>query len=83
MAEATDLEEKLSIERLIFDIDNRIVQIASSAYANDISNWQKVSKIVNDFAKRQKMEVRWLSPFVLVNTTTDKFEQIKKILRGK
>lgn len=78
-----DMEKKLSIERQLFDVDNRLAQIASNAYTNNISNWQTVSKIVNDFAKKQGMKERWLSPFVLVNTTSDKFERINKILRGK
>lgn len=83
LSEATDLEEKLSIERLVFDVDNRLAQIVTNTYANSISNWRTISKIVNDFAKEQKMKERWLSPFILVNTPTDKFERIMRILRGK
>ena len=67
----------------VFDVDNRLVQIAINAYANSVSNWRVISNIVNDFAKKQKMKERWLSPLVLINTTPDKFERINKILRGK
>ena len=59
------------------------MQIAINAYANSVSNWRVISNIVNDFAKKQKMKERWLSPLVLINTTPDKFERINKILRGK
>ncbi len=75
------LDRKLSIERLILEIDNRIMHYTMNAFNNEIVIWSRVSKMLNDFAGRKKLGTRWYSPFELIEITAKQQERIDKILK--
>lgn len=78
----TDVDKKLSIERLILEIDNRIMHYTLSTFNNEIVTWARVTHRVNDFAEQKKLGTRWYSPFELIEVTSKQREAIDKILKG-
>jgi len=78
-----DADRKLSIERLIFEIDNRIMHYTLNTFNNEIVVWARVTNRVNDFAEQKKLGTRWYSPFELVEITPNQRERIDKILKER
>lgn len=83
LEKASDLEEKLSIERLLFDLDNRLTQLASNAYTSQITNWVNVNKGLNEYAEKEGLKDRWILPFGLRKVTLSQYERIYKILNER
>jgi hypothetical protein len=75
-----DSDRKLSIERLILEIDNRIMHYTLNTFNDEIITWARVTKRVNDFAEQKKLGTRWYSPFELIEITPKQREKIDKIL---
>jgi hypothetical protein len=75
------LEQKLSIERLLLDVDNRLSQILTNAYykgrMNDVAVWA-----MNYYAEREKLPERWVDKYRLMRVTPMQHEAITKILNG-
>jgi hypothetical protein len=78
-----DLDRKLSIERLIFEIDNRIMHYTLNTFNDEIITWARVTKRVNDFAEQKKLGTQWYSPFELVEITPKQRQKIDKILKDR
>ncbi|MGH9923144.1 MAG: hypothetical protein ACRD38_10360 [Nitrososphaerales archaeon] len=83
LEKASDLEEKLSTERLLFDIDNKLTHLATNSYNSQITNWINVNKRLNECAEDEGLKGRWILPFELRKVTLNQYERIDKILNER
>ncbi|MCH7648372.1 MAG: hypothetical protein IIA83_07185 [Thaumarchaeota archaeon] len=73
-------QEKLALERLILEIDSRILN-THYKLANSTRNLIDYStEIVNNWMKEKKMDKRFLTMFDMISVSEKAFEKIEKII---
>lgn len=78
-----DLEERLSIEKLILEIDSRLNSSIVKTYTTGITTTNIVTGLVNSALEKAKQSSRYYSISELIPTSKDRREAINKILSGK
>ncbi len=76
-----DFEQKLSVEKMVLDIDSRLLQTTSKLYNNNINVWQTASKALNNYAENKKLNYRFTTPFELYEVSDKARMKIDKILK--
>jgi len=76
-----DLANKLSIERLIFDIDTRIAETMVKAMKNWEDSVKIATSIINDWAKENNLQSRFLDKSLFRKLPKKYFNKIKPILK--
>lgn len=83
LEKCNNIEEKLPVERLIYEIDQRLTHTVVHVWNNEIVIWNGVANRINEFAKKKKLDLRWYSPVELIEITKKQREVIDKILKDR
>ena len=73
-------KEKLAIEKMIFQIDCQIAQIPMNGQKREDKDFEYAAKLVNYWAEKNKWDFRITGEKDFVQTTSENYELIKKIL---
>jgi hypothetical protein len=65
LCDAKDLTRKIAVERLISDIDFRLIGVIERINLNLARFWEEVIKKINDAAESEKLKTRYTSAFEL------------------
>ncbi len=76
-----ELEQKLTVERMVFDIDTRLAHIMQNAYSTNDKVEELALSRLNEWAKEHNVEQRWISRWELMKTKPKQFDKIMRILR--
>jgi hypothetical protein len=69
--EAKDLTSRITIERLISDIDFGLIGVIERLNQNMVRFWDEVIKQINKSAENEKLKTRYTSPFELNRISID------------
>ena len=87
LSEAKDVTSKVTIERLIADIDFRVLTAVEKINHNTVQFYVRVIKAVNNISKNKKLDVRFTSLFELREISIDSRVDLNKLkedtLNGK
>jgi len=72
--------EKLAIEKLIFNIENKIMQTRLKLIDSQIRSHDNSTKRVNDWLKKQRRDERFLSIFDVYSVSEKSHQKIRKIM---
>ncbi len=85
--DAKDVTSKVTIERLIADIDFRVLTTVEKINHNTVQFYDQIIKAVNNIAKNKKLDVRFTSLFELREISIDSRVDLNKLkedtLNGK
>ena len=73
--------EKIPIERLIFDIDSKIIHTRIRMSESDYQVHEKATKWLNEFMKKNLMKGRYLTIFDTISVSEKACKRIKKIIK--
>lgn len=76
-----DNDKKLSIERLLLEVDSRLFQIPNNAFVKDVDKVRYTTSELNKFLKRKGQKDRYLSVLDYHSLPKDKYDRVVKILR--
>ena len=76
-----EFSEKLSIEKLIFNIENKIMQIRLKLIDSQIKSHIDSTRRVNEWLEKQKKSERFLSVFDVYSVSEKSHGRIKKIMK--
>jgi hypothetical protein len=71
LSDAKDISNKIAIERLITDIDFKLIGTIEKLDHNVERFWDETIKLVNKIAEDKKMDIRYTSLFELRNISMD------------
>ena len=77
--EAKDINSRLTIERLISDIDFRLIGVIERLNQNIVRFWDEVIKQINKSAENEKLKTRYTSPFELNRISIDSRKTLDKL----
>jgi len=78
-----DLDSKLSIEKIILEIDNKITQILVNSQNRDQAIMMNALGFLNRWAKDKKLDVRFLDRWDIFHTSKTKYAKIQEILQDE
>lgn len=78
-----DFENKLSIERLVIEIDNKITQILVNTQNRDESIIVTAVRFLNNWAKDKKLDVRFIDRWGILHTSPKNHEKIQRIIKSE
>ena len=79
LTDVKDINEKIAIERLIADIDFKLIGAIEKVKHNAGRFWDEIIKEVNRIAEDKKLDVRYTSLFELHKISTDSRESLNKL----
>ena len=86
LCDTNDRNGKISIERLIADIDFKVIGIIDKLNQNIVQHYSAVIKHVNKIAEKEKLKTRFTSLFELYRISIDTrqdLDELKEKARGK
>ena len=79
LCDAKDINSKLAIERLITDIDFKVIGVMDKMDQNLVQHWHAVMEQVNKIAEREKLKTRFTSLFELYRISIDTRQDLDKL----
>jgi hypothetical protein len=79
LSDAKDINSKIAIERLIADIDFKLIGVIEKMNQNIRRFWDEIIKEVNRIAENEKFNIRYTSLFELNNISIDSRESLDKL----
>jgi hypothetical protein len=79
LCDAKDLNSKITIERLIADIDFRLIGVIERVNQNVVRYWDDVIKHVNKIAESEKLKTRYTNPFEINKISRDSRQRLDKL----
>jgi hypothetical protein len=79
LCDANDINSKLAIERLITDIDFKVIGVIDKMDQNIVQHWNAVMEQVNKIAEREKLKTRFTSLFELYRISIDTRQDLDKL----
>ncbi len=79
LSDTKDISGKIAIERLIADIDFKLIGVIERLNQNITRFWEEIIKRVNEIAKNEKMNSRYTSPFELNKISIDSGRSLDKL----
>lgn len=79
LSEVKDNNSKLAIERLITDIDFKIIGLMERLNQNIVQHYDAVIEQVNKIAEKEKLKTRYTSLFELYRISVDTREDLNKL----
>lgn len=79
LTDAKGINDKVAIERLVADIDFKLIAVIERMNYNDVRIWQTVVKQMNRLAKEKKLDVRYTSLFELYEISVDSRKSLNKL----
>ncbi len=82
LCDSKDINSKITIERLITDIDFKVIGVMERLNQNIVKHYDAVIEQVNKIAEKEKLKTRYTSLFELYRISVDTRQDLDK-LRGK
>jgi hypothetical protein len=79
LSDAKDINSKIAIERLIADIDFKLIGAIEKVRDNVGRFWDQIIKKVNKIAEDNKMDIRYTSLFELREISIDSRKSLNKL----
>jgi len=79
LCDAKDTNSKLTIERLITDIDFKVIGVIEKMDQNIVQHWNAVMEQVNKIAEKEKLKTRFISLFELYRISIDTRQDLDKL----
>ena len=79
LADTKEISNKISIERLIADIDFKLISAIERMNYNEVRTWDAVVKEMNRVAEDKKLNVRYTSPFELHKISVDSRKSLDEL----
>jgi hypothetical protein len=79
LCDAKDTNSKLTIERLITDIDFKVIGVIEKMDQNIVQHWNAVMEQVNKIAEKEKLKTRFTSLFELYRISIDTRQDLDKL----
>jgi hypothetical protein len=80
LSDAKDINSKIAIERLIADIDFKLIGAIEKVYHKEGRFWDEIIKRINKIAENKKWDVRYTSLFELHKISTDSRKSLNKLM---
>jgi len=77
------LQENLQLEKLIFDIDSKLISTYLKIYNSKIKSWDEGVRLVNEWMEKNGKKDRYLLLSHLITTSEKKKNKVIEILEGK
>ena len=79
LSDAKDINSKLAVERLIADIDFKVIGVIDKMDQNIVQYWNAVMEQVNKMAEKENLKTRFTSLFELYRISIDKRQDLDKL----
>jgi hypothetical protein len=79
LSDAKDINSKIAIERLITDIDYKLIGAIEKVRHNSGRFWDEITKKANKLAEANKLGIRYTSLFELREISTDSRKSLNKL----
>jgi hypothetical protein len=86
LCDAKDINTKITIERLIADIDFKVIGLMERLDQNIVQRWDAVLEHVNKIAEKEKLKMRYTNLFELYRISIDTrqdFDKLREKVWGK
>jgi hypothetical protein len=80
LSDAKDINNKVAIERLMADIDFKLIGAIEKVYHKEGRFWDEIIKKINKIAENKKWDVRYTSLFELHKISTDSRKSLNKLM---
>ena len=80
LSDVKDVNNKIAIERLIADIDFKLIGAIEKVYHKEGRFWDEIIKRINKIAENKKWDVRYTSLFELHKISTDSRKSLNKLM---
>jgi hypothetical protein len=80
LSDAKDINNKIAIERLIADIDFKLIGAIEKVRHNSGRFWDEITKKVNKIAEVNKMDIRYTSIFELREISIDSRKSLNQLM---
>jgi Mn-dependent DtxR family transcriptional regulator len=80
LSDAKDINSKIAIERLMADIDFKLIGAIEKVYHKEGRFWDEIIKKINKIAENKKWDVRYTSLFELHKISTDSRKSLNKLM---
>ena len=78
-----DPDRKLSIERLLLEVDTKLMNVPFNAVSHEIRTDGWLTDRINKFLKKKHINERYVSPNELWTLSKDKYDRVVKIINEK
>jgi len=78
---ASNLSEKISIDKMLLDIDNKLIQFFIKMKASDNEVYDLATKRLNEWMKEKKYDHRFMTMRSLYSFSFQTFEKITRIIK--
>jgi hypothetical protein len=79
LCDANDINSKIAIERLIADIDFKLIRVIERMGQNVVQYWDEIIKHINKMAENEKLKSRYTNIFELRKISMDSRESLNKL----
>ena len=79
ISDIKDVNSKISLERMIADIDLKVIGVLDKLNQNIVQHYQAVSEHVNKIAEKEKLKSRFTNLFELYRISIDTREDLDKL----
>ena len=79
ISDIKDVNSKISLERMIADIDLKVIGVLDKLNQNIVQHYQAVSEHVNKIAEKEKLKTRFTSLFELYRISIDTRQDLDKL----
>lgn len=79
LSDAKDISDKIAIERLIADIDFKLIGVIEKVNQNVFRFWEEIIKQINKVAENEKLDIRYTSLFELRRISIDSRKSLNKL----
>jgi len=79
LCDANDINSKIAIERLIADIDFKLIRVIERIGQNVVQYWDEIIKHINKMAENEKLKTRYTNLFELRKISMDSRESLNKL----
>jgi hypothetical protein len=80
LSDTKDTNSKVTIERLIADIDFKIIGVMEMISENTASYWDEVMEHVNKIAEEQNLKMRYTTPYELYRISEDSMQDLDRLM---
>jgi len=77
--DAKDINSKLAVERLIADINFKVIGVIEKMDQNIVQHWNAVMEQVNKMAEKENLKTRFTSLFELYRISIDTRQDLDKL----
>jgi hypothetical protein len=79
LSDAKDFNNKITIERLITDIDFKVIGVMERINQSTVQHYNEVIEHVNKIAEKEKLKTRYTSLFELYRISIDSRQDLNKL----